>query len=74
MISRISTLVTFTPQRSVTSSSLVRRTSLIVSRFASTSSSAMSPTTDRSVVDAMFWAAPAKLPTSITDITASMTR
>ena len=74
MISRISTLVTLTPQRSVTSSSLTRRISFIASRLASTSSSDMSPTTERSVVAAMFWAAPAKLPTSITDIAASTTR
>ena len=39
VISRISTVVTLPPQRSVTSSSLTRRTSLICSRFDSTSSS-----------------------------------
>ena len=74
MISRISTLVTFTPQRSVTSSSFARSSSFICSRLASTSSSAMSPTTERSVVAAMFCAAPAKFPTSMTDMTASITR
>ena len=60
IISRISTLVTFTPQRSVISSSLTRRTSLISSRLASTSSSMMSPITERSMVADMFCAAPAK--------------
>ena len=73
MISRISTFVTFTPQRSVTSSSFERRTSFICSRLASTSSSDMSPTTDRRVVAAMFCAAPAKFPTVSTDICGSMT-
>ena len=51
--SRISTVVTFTPHRWVTSSSFVRRTSLICSRLASTSSRRMSPITARSVVVAM---------------------
>ncbi len=59
-ISRISTLVTFTPQRSVTSSSFVRRIRLMSSRFARTSSSGMSPITARSVVVAIPWLAPAK--------------
>ena len=72
-ISRISTFVTFTPHRSVTSSSLARRTSFIVSRLDRTSSSDMSPTTLRSVVAAMFWAAPSKFWTAITDICASTT-
>ncbi len=72
-ISRISTLVTFTPQRSVTSSSLARRISFICSRLARTSSRDMSPTTERSVVAAMFCAAPAKLPTETTDICGSST-
>src|SRR3989304_4355869 len=47
MISRISTFVTLTPQRSVTSSSFARRSWLISSRLASTSSRGMSPTTAR---------------------------
>ena len=54
-ISRISTLVIFTPQRSVTSSSFARRMWLISSRLASTSSSGMSPMTARSVVAASAW-------------------
>ena len=57
-ISRISTLVIFTPQRSVTSSSLARRMWLISSRLASTSSSGMSPMTARSVVAASACEAP----------------
>ena len=72
-ISRISTFVTFTPHRSVTSSSFTRRISFICSRLASTSSSDMSPTTERRVVAAMFCAAPAKFPTVSTDIAASIT-
>jgi hypothetical protein len=66
VISRISTVVTLTPHRSVTSSSLARRIWLIWSRLASTSSRLMSPMTARSPVVAMPWAAPAKLPTWIT--------
>ena len=58
MISRISTEFTLTPQRSVTSSSFTRSRLLICSRFASTSSSEMSPTTARKVVIAMPCAAP----------------
>ena len=58
-ISLISTLVTLTPQRSVTSSSFVRRTRLMSSLLARTSSSGMSPITARSVVVAIFWLAPA---------------
>ena len=50
VISRISTRVILPPQLSVISSSFVRRTSLIWSRFESTSSSRMSPTTARRVV------------------------
>jgi hypothetical protein len=73
MISRISTFVTFTPHRSVTSSSLARRISFMVSRFASTSSRVMSPTTERSVVAAMFCAAPSKFCTDTTDAAASTT-
>ena len=73
MISRISTLVTFTPQRSVTSSSFTRSTVLISSRLASTSSSEMSPTTARSVVAAMLVAAPAKFDTCTTDVAGSNT-
>ena len=72
-ISRTSTLVTFTPHRSVTSSSLVRSSRFIASRFDSTSSRLMSPTTLRRVVAAMFWAAPAKFCTWSTDITGSIT-
>ena len=60
MISRISTVVTLPPQRSVCSSSLARRTSLICSRLDSTSSSRMSPMTARRVVVAMPCSAPAK--------------
>ena len=60
LISRISTVVTLPPQRSVTSSSFTRRTSLICSRFERTSSSRMSPITARSVVVATPWSAPAK--------------
>jgi hypothetical protein len=60
VISRISTVVTFTPHRWVTSSSFTRRTSLICSRLASTSSSGMSPMTARSVVVAMPWTAARK--------------
>ena len=74
VISRTSTLVTFTPQRSVTSSSFARSCSFICSRLESTSSRLMSPTTLRRVVAAMFCAAPAKFATSITDIAASTTR
>src|SRR5438309_1043270 len=48
VISRISTVVTLTPHRSVTSSSLARRTWLIWSRLARTSSRMMSPITARS--------------------------
>ena len=47
LISLTSTLVTFTPQRSVTSSSFVRSTSFICSRLDRTSSRVMSPTTER---------------------------
>ena len=72
-ISRTSTLPTFTPQRSVTSSSFTWRTWFIWSRLDRISSSDMSPTTLRSVVAAMFWAAPAKFCTCSTDIVASMT-
>jgi hypothetical protein len=68
LISRISTFVTFTPQRSVTSSELHPRRLLISSRFASTSSSEMSPTTARRVVAAMLVAAPAKFETPMTDV------
>src|ERR1700682_3325929 len=64
--SRISTAVTLTPQRSVTSSSLRRRSSLICSRRASTSSSEMSPMTARNVVAAMPCEALAKLVTATT--------
>lgn len=63
VISRISTVVTLPPQRSVTSSSLARRISLICSRRERTSSRRMSPTTARSVVVAMPVSAPVKLPT-----------
>ncbi len=73
MISRISTFVTFTPHRSVVSSSFTRRISFICSRLARTSSRAMSPTTERRVVAAMFCAAPAKFPTSSTEACASTT-
>ena len=73
LISRISTFVTFTPQRSVTSSNFTRSRLLISSRLASTSSSEMSPTTARSVVAAMFVAAPAKFETPMTDVAASNT-
>ncbi len=59
--------MTFTPQRSVTSSSFTRSRLLISSRFASTSSSMMSPTTARSVVAAMFVAAPEKFCTFTTE-------
>ena len=65
-ISRISTLVILTPQRSVTSSSLARRMWLISSRLASTSSSGMSPMTARSVVAASAWDAPVKSVTAVT--------
>ena len=73
MISRISTFVTFTPHRSVTSSSFTRSRLLISSRLASTSSSEMSPTTARSVVAAMLVAAPAKFETWMTDVAGSKT-
>ena len=73
MISRISTFVTFTPHRSVTSSSFARRIWLISSRLASTSSRGMSPITARSVVEASAWAAPAKFPTCTTLIAGSTT-
>ena len=53
MSSRISTVVTLPPQRSVCSSSRARRTSLIWSRLESTSSRFMSPMTARRVVVAM---------------------
>ena len=72
-ISRISTAVTLTPQRSVTSSSLARSTWLMCSRCANTSSSAMSPITARSVVVAMPSAACRKLLTSSTLFTGSTT-
>src|SRR5207253_3403205 len=72
-ISRISTFVTFTPQRVVTSSSFVRRIALISSRFDSTSSRMMSPTTARSVVVAIPMAAPSKLFTRITESAALAT-
>jgi hypothetical protein len=74
VISRISTVVTLPPQRSVTSSSLTRRTSLICSRFESTSSRRMSPMTARSVVVATPWSAPAKLVTLTTLLSGSLIR
>ena len=74
MISRTSTFVIFTPQRSVTSSSFACSTTFIWSRCERMSSSAMSPTTLRSVVAAMFSAAPAKFCTLTTESTASTTR
>src|SRR6266540_5545647 len=73
MISRTSTLVTFTPHRSVTSSSLTWRIWFISSRLDRTSSRVMSPTTLRSVVAAILSAAPAKFCTWRTDIEASTT-
>ena len=73
MISRISTFVTLTPHRSVTSSSLTRNTVLISSRLAKTSSNEMSPTTARRVVAAMFVAAPAKFDTWTTEVDGSKT-
>jgi len=72
-ISRISTLVILTPQRSVTSSSLARRMWLISSRLASTSSSGMSPITARSVVAASACEAPWKFVTAVTDCSGSKT-
>src|SRR5437867_4498758 len=72
-ISRISTFVTLTPQRVVTSSSFVRKIALISSRFDSTSSRMMSPTTARSVVVAIPIAAPSKLFTRITESAALAT-
>src|SRR5438034_3343470 len=72
-ISRISTFVTLTPQRVVTSSSFVRRTALISSRFERTSSRMMSPITARSVVVAIPMAAPSKLFTRITESAALAT-
>ena len=71
VISRISTVVTLPPQRSVTSSSLTRRTSLICSRFESTSSRRMSPMTARSVVVATPWRAPGKFATLTTLLSGS---
>src|SRR5437667_175268 len=65
MISRISTVVTFTPQRCVTSSSFARSTSLICSRLARTSSRGMSPITARKVVVAMPWTAMSKFCASV---------
>src|SRR5213593_256224 len=72
-ISRISTFVTLTPQRVVTSSSFVRRIALISSRFDSTSSRMMSPMTARRVVVAIPIAAPSKLFTRITESAALAT-
>ena len=74
VISRISTVVTLPPQRSVTSSSLTRRTSLICSRFESTSSRRMSPMTARRVVVATPWSAPGKLATLTTLLSGSAIR
>jgi hypothetical protein len=70
--SRTSTVVTFTPQRSVTSSNGMRSDALISSRFDRTSSSTMS-TTLRSGVVATFCAATAKFCTSSTDMDGSTT-
>src|SRR5213592_4187503 len=72
-ISRISTFVTLTPQRVVTSSSFVRRIALISSRFERTSSRMMSPMTARRVVVAMPIAAPSKLFTRMTESAALAT-
>ena len=73
LISLTSTLVTLTPQRSVTSSNFVRRTSFICSRLDKTSSRVMSPTTERSVVDAMLMPAPLKSWTAKTVVSGSST-
>jgi hypothetical protein len=73
-ISRISTAVTFTPQRSVTSSSFTRRAWLMYSRLASTSSSRMSPITARNVVVAIPTAAETKSRTCTTLWIGSTTR
>ena len=63
MSSRISTVVTLPPHRSVCSDNFTRSTSLTWSRLLSTSSSIMSPATARRVVVAMPWSAPWKSPT-----------
>ena len=60
LISLISTFVTLMPHLSVTSSSFVRRTLLICSLFASSSSSGISPTTALRVVVAIPIDAPVK--------------
>ena len=73
MISRISTLVTLTPQRSVTSSRRVRSMVLMCSRSESTSSSGMPPITARSVVVAMPAAATSKFCTFSTNSAGSTT-
>ena len=76
--SRISTAITRMPQRSVTSSSFSCKTLLISSRFESTSSRSIAPTTARNVVIAKPRAAPVKSSTSKTlrsgSITLSYTR
>ena len=72
-ISRTSTLATFTPQRSVTSSRRMRKALFMSSRLDRTSSRLMSPTTERKVVEAMLMAAPLKSWTDKTEVNGSRT-
>ena len=74
VISRISTVVTLPPQRSVTSSSFTRRTSLICSRLERTSPSPLSPLTARRVVVATPCSAPGKFTTLTTLLSGSLIR